>query len=73
MSYFVLTLRFPYPKVAVAELNPPLHAGTSWNFDYIRPQLESFMNATYGKGKKVGEDFYSILFYFVEERAKIGS
>jgi hypothetical protein len=54
-SYFPLSLtaRFPYPKVAVAELNPPLHAGTSWNFDNIRPQLEAFMNATLGKGKQV--------------------
>lgn len=41
---------FPYPKVAVVELDPP-NATTktsSWNFNDTLPQLESYLNATKG-------------------------
>ncbi|MDE1177471.1 MAG: glycosyl hydrolase family 39 [Edaphobacter sp.] len=38
----------PYPKQAVAELEPPTRDKTSWNFKYIDPTLEDFMNATAG-------------------------
>lgn len=38
----------PYPKQAVAELEPPTKEKTSWNFKYIDPALEDFMNATAG-------------------------
>lgn len=41
-------LRFPYPKVGVAELDPPRNGQTFWNFDDIRPQFEAFMRATSG-------------------------
>lgn len=47
-SYLLMVFRFPYPKVGVAELDPPKDGKTFWNFDDIRPQLEAFMAATAG-------------------------
>lgn len=38
----------PYPRQAVAELEPPTRERTSWDFTYIDPALEDFMNATAG-------------------------
>ncbi len=38
----------PYPRLAVAELQPPIPAGTSWNFRLIDPMMEDFLNATSG-------------------------
>ncbi|MEO6924686.1 MAG: glycosyl hydrolase family 39, partial [Bryocella sp.] len=38
----------PYPKQAVAELNPPKDGKTSWDFTYIDPTLEDFMKAQEG-------------------------
>lgn len=38
----------PYPKQAVAELEPPTKDKTSWSFKYIDPTLEDFMKATEG-------------------------
>lgn len=38
----------PYPKLAVAELKPPAHGKTSWDFSLIDPMMEDFMNATAG-------------------------
>ena len=38
----------PYPKQAVAELDPPTKEKTSWDFRYIDPALEDFMKATAG-------------------------
>jgi hypothetical protein len=38
----------PYPKLAVAELEPPADGKTSWNFSLIDPMMEDFMNATAG-------------------------
>jgi hypothetical protein len=38
----------PYPKLGVAELEPPAHGKTSWNFSLIDPMTEDFMNATAG-------------------------
>lgn len=38
----------PYPKQAVAELEPPTPQSTSWDFQYIDPALEDFMKATEG-------------------------
>ena len=38
----------PYPKQAVAELEPPSKDKTSWEFKYIDPTLEDFMKATEG-------------------------
>jgi hypothetical protein len=38
----------PYPKQAVAELEPPANGKTSWDFSHIDPTLEDFMQATSG-------------------------
>lgn len=38
----------PYPKQAVAELEPPSEARTSWDFSHIDPTLDDFMKATEG-------------------------
>ncbi len=38
----------PYPKLAVAELEPPSNGNTSWDFSLIDPMMEDFMKATAG-------------------------
>jgi hypothetical protein len=38
----------PYPKLAVAELEPPQDGQTHWDFSLIDPMTEDFMNATQG-------------------------
>ncbi len=38
----------PYPKLAVAEMEPPANGKTSWDFSLIDPMMEDFMNATAG-------------------------
>jgi len=38
----------PYPKVAVAELQPPTANHTSWDFTYIDPVTKDFLSATEG-------------------------
>jgi hypothetical protein len=38
----------PYPRQAVAELEPPKNGQTSWDFTHIDPTLEDFMKATDG-------------------------
>ena len=38
----------PYPKLGVAELEPPKDGNTSWDFSLIDPMTEDFMNATSG-------------------------
>lgn len=38
----------PYPKVAVAELQPPSAGKTSWDFTYIDPVTKDFLAATEG-------------------------
>ena len=38
----------PYPKLGVAELDPPKDGKTSWDFSLIDPMTEDFMNATAG-------------------------
>jgi hypothetical protein len=38
----------PYPRLAVAELEPPTPTGTSWNFGLIDPMVEDFMTAQSG-------------------------
>jgi hypothetical protein len=38
----------PYPKLAVAELEPPANGKTSWDFSLIDPMTEDFLNATTG-------------------------
>jgi hypothetical protein len=38
----------PYPKLGVAELEPPANGKTSWDFSLIDPMTEDFINATSG-------------------------
>jgi hypothetical protein len=38
----------PYPKIAVAELEPPTKDHTSWDFTYIDPVTKDFLTATEG-------------------------
>ncbi len=38
----------PYPKLAVAELEPPTPQKTSWDFSLIDPMTKDFMDATSG-------------------------
>ena len=38
----------PYPKIAVAELDPPTPEKTSWDFTYIDPVTKDFLDATEG-------------------------
>ncbi|HEY1809973.1 MAG TPA: glycosyl hydrolase family 39 [Acidobacteriaceae bacterium] len=38
----------PYPKIAVAELQPPTSNSTSWDFTYIDPVTKDFLAATKG-------------------------
>jgi len=38
----------PYPKLGVAELEPPQDGKTSWDFSLIDPMTEDFINATAG-------------------------
>ena len=38
----------PYPKLGVAELEPPANGKTSWDFSLIDPMTTDFMNATQG-------------------------
>jgi hypothetical protein len=38
----------PYPKLGVAELQPPANGKTSWDFSLIDPMTEDFINATQG-------------------------
>jgi hypothetical protein len=39
---------FPYPKLAVAELQPPTPQATSWDFSLIDPIVKEFLTATEG-------------------------
>src|SRR5207244_4266229 len=39
---------FPYPKMAVAELEPPTKTNTSWDFTYLDSTMDAFMEATKG-------------------------
>ncbi len=39
----------PYPKLAVAELEPPSNGKTFWNFSLIDPMTEDFLNAMHGR------------------------
>jgi hypothetical protein len=38
----------PYPKLGVAELEPPANGKTSWDFSLIDPMTKDFLNATQG-------------------------
>ncbi len=38
----------PYPRLGVAELEPPTATKTSWDFSLIDPDLTAFLDATRG-------------------------
>jgi hypothetical protein len=38
----------PYPRLGVAELEPPTRNSTSWNFSLLDPMMKDFMAATRG-------------------------
>ena len=48
----------PYPRLGVAELQPPTHEKTSWDFTVIDPMTLDFLNAT--KGHSVILNFSTI-------------
>src|ERR1700722_16908538 len=48
----------PYPRLGVAELQPPTHEKTSWDFSVIDPMTLDFLNAT--KGHPVVLNFSTI-------------
>src|SRR5271169_5740435 len=39
---------YPYPKLSVAELQPPDAKQTYWDFQYMDPLVEDFLNASDG-------------------------
>jgi hypothetical protein len=47
-DYMRYAVWFPYPKLAIAELDPPTPTQTSWDFSLIDPMTEEFMDATQG-------------------------
>jgi hypothetical protein len=47
-DYTRYQLWFPYPKLAVAELQPPSPQSTSWDFSLLDPTISQFMSATEG-------------------------
>lgn len=49
---------FPYPKLAVAELEPPTATKTSWDFSLIDPMTIDFLKAT--KGHSIIMNFSTI-------------
>jgi hypothetical protein len=40
---------YPYPRLGVAELQPPSHDRTSWDFSLMDPLLEDFFYSTSGR------------------------
>jgi len=40
---------YPYPRLSVAELRPPDAKQTYWDFQYIDPLVEDFLNASNGR------------------------
>ena len=47
-DYVRYALWHPYPKLAVAELDPPTSEKTSWDFSLIDPITKDFLHATEG-------------------------
>ena len=47
-DYVRYVLWLPYPKIAVAELDPPTQENTWWDFTYIDPATKGFLDATEG-------------------------
>lgn len=49
VNYARLQPWYPYPKLGVAELNPPKDGKTSWDFTYIDPIVKDFFAAAQGR------------------------
>lgn len=60
---------YPYPHMAVAELEPPSGNKTFWDFSKIDPIVEDFMEAT--KGHSIIMDFSTIPEWMFETEQKI--
>ena len=57
-NYVRYLLFFPYPHLAVAEMEPPTKERTSWDFSLIDPEIIEFLDAT--KGREPIIDFSTI-------------
>jgi hypothetical protein len=57
-QYSRLAFWFPYPRMAVAELEPPTRSRTSWDFRLLDPVVIDFMKAA--NGRKVMVNFSTI-------------
>jgi len=60
---------FPYPKLAVAELEPPTATTTSWDFSLIDPMTIDFLDAT--KGHSIIMNFSTIPQWMFKTASKI--
>jgi Glycosyl hydrolases family 39 len=59
----------PYPRQAVAELEPPAEGKTSWDFSHIDPTLDDFMRAQ--KGHSVVLNFSTIPAWMWKTKAPV--
>jgi len=60
---------FPYPKMAVAELEPPTKTNTFWDFTYLDSTMIAFMEAT--KGHDAVINFSTIPVWMWETKEKV--
>ena len=60
---------FPYPKLAVAELEPPTTTTTSWDFSLIDPMTIDFLEAT--KGHSIIMNFSTIPQWMFKTEKKV--
>lgn len=61
-SYARLQAWFPYPRLSIAELDPPANGHTSWNFSLIDPIVLDFYDATQGRPIVLNMDIPGWLF-----------
>jgi len=59
-DYVLYVPWLPYPRLAVAELEPPHDNKSSWDFSLIDPMTEDFLNATAAQGHSVILNFSTI-------------
>ena len=60
---------FPYPKLAVGELEAPTPTKASWNFTIIDPMVEDFMKAQ--NGREVVINFGTMLAWLFKTAKKV--
>lgn len=68
-EYSRLAFWFPYPKMAVAELDAPTAHKTSWDFAYLDQIVADFMQAT--QGRSVMVNFSTIPEWMFKTRARV--